>query len=144
MRVAAKYSAVLALAAALGAPPGLPAQNNKSSSVLSHLDPFVRGPADENTLVKEVRHNLLMLPYYGVFDDLGFNVNGAVVTLIGQTTRPALKDDAGNAIKKLPGVSSVVNNIEVLPLSPMDDSVRIAAYRAIYGDPTLADRYAYS
>jgi BON domain-containing protein len=115
--------------------PALPAQ---------HLDPYLRGPADEGTLIKAVRHSLLMLPYFGVFDDLGFNVNGSTVTLTGQVTRPTLKDDAASAVKKISGVTSVVDNIEVLPLSPMDDQTRIATYRAIYGDPSLAGRYAYS
>lgn len=109
-----------------------------------HLDPYLRGPADEGTLVKEVRHTLLMQPYFGVFDDLGFNVNGNTVTLTGQVTNPTLKKDADSAVKKVAGVGNVVDNIEVLPLSPMDDQTRIATYRAIYGDPSLSSRYAYS
>jgi hyperosmotically inducible protein len=84
-----------------------------------------------------------MLPYYGVFDDLGFNVNGSTITLTGQVTRPTLKDDAGSAVKNVEGVTNVVNNIEVLPLSPVDDGIRLATYRAIYGDPSLSTRYAY-
>lgn len=123
----------------------LPAQDtDKKDKRSSHNDPYVRGPGDENNIVKEIRHNLLMLPYYGVFDDLGFNVNGGTVTLTGQVTRPTLKDDAGNAVKKLAGVANVVNEIEVLPLSPNDDGIRIATYRAIYGDRSLSARYAYS
>jgi hyperosmotically inducible protein len=109
-----------------------------------HLDPYLRGPAAESDLIKSVRHSLLMLPYFGVFDDLGFNVNGTTITLTGQVTKPTLKDDADRAVKKVSGVTNVVNNIEVLPLSPMDDQTRIATYRAIYGDPSLASRYAYS
>jgi hyperosmotically inducible protein len=137
MRLSTRLSATLATPLALLIfASGLQAQK--------HLDPYVRGPADEDTLVKEVRHNLLMLPYYGVFDDLGFTVNSGVVTLLGQVTRPTLKDDAGNAVKKIPGVTSVTNNIEVLPLSPNDDSIRIAVYKAIYGNPSLSTRYAYS
>jgi hyperosmotically inducible protein len=120
----------------------LAAQNKDKAP--QHLDPYVRGPAGESDVVKEVRHSLLMLPYYGVFDDLGFNVNGSTVTLMGQVTKPTLKDDAGRAVKKVAGVANVVNNIEVLPLSPMDDQTRVATYRAIYGDPSLASRYAYS
>jgi hyperosmotically inducible protein len=84
-----------------------------------------------------------MLPYYGVFDDIGFNVNGGTVTLMGEVTKPTLKDDAGHALKKVEGVTNVVNNIEVLPLSPNDDRIRIDTYRAIYGDPALSTRYAY-
>lgn len=142
MRIFTPYIAVFAGALAFSAlSPALSAQDKKSSS---HLDPYVRGPAGESDLVKEIRHNLLMLPYYGVFDDLGFNVNGGTVTLTGQVTRPTLKDDAGNAVKKLAGVTNVVNNIEVLPLSPTDDGTRLAVYRAIYGDPSLSSRYAYA
>jgi hyperosmotically inducible protein len=110
----------------------------------SHLDPYINGPANESKLIKDVRHQLLMLPYYGVFDDLGFNVNGSTVTLTGEVTRPTLKDDAASAAKKVEGVTNVVNNIEVLPLSNTDDSIRMAAYRAIYGDANLAPRYAYN
>ncbi len=96
------------------------------------MDPYYGGPASESDLVKQVRHNLLMLPYYGVFDDLGFNVVGTTVTLTGQVNDPVLKSDAGNAVKKIKDVSNVVNDIEVLPLSPADNAVRLAAYRAIY------------
>jgi hyperosmotically inducible protein len=109
----------------------------------SHQDPYMNGPANEGDLMKQVRHNLLMLPYYGVFDDLGFNVEGSTVTLTGQVNDPTLKNDAGSAVKKIKDVTNVVNNIEVLPLSPADNSVRLAAYRAIYNDPTLSVRYAY-
>jgi hyperosmotically inducible protein len=122
-------------------PLGLGAADQAKTS--SHMDPYVNGPAGETALIKEVRHNLLMLPYYGVFDDLGFNVDGGTVTLTGQVNDPTLKNDAGNAVKKIKDVSNVVNNIEVLPLSPADNSVRLAAYRAIYNDPSISVRYAY-
>jgi hyperosmotically inducible periplasmic protein len=92
-------------------------------------------------LEKEVRHQLVMLPWYSVFDNLAFQVNGDKVTLIGQVTRPTLKSDAGAAVKSIEGVASVVNNIEVLPVSPMDDQLRRAVYRAIYGEAGL-QRYA--
>ena len=108
-----------------------------------HTDPYVNGGADENRIAREVRHQLVMLPYYGIFDDLGFTVNGSTVTLVGEVTRPTLKSDAGNVTKKVEGVTNVVNNIEVLPLSPNDDSIRRAAYRAIYGDPMLSTRYGF-
>ena len=97
----------------------------------------------EQNLVKEVRHQLLLLPYYSVFDNLGYRVQGDQVTLEGQVTRPTLKSDAENVVKNLEGVRSVTNNIEVLPLSSMDDQVRRALYRAIYGDPTLS-KYSWS
>ena len=122
-------------------PPVLGAADKPKTS--SHNDPYVTGSASESDLVREVRHNLLMLPYYGVFDDLGFNVEGNTVTLTGQVNDPTLKNDAGNAVKKIKDVGNVVNNIEVLPLSPADNTVRVAAYRAIYNDPSLSTRYAY-
>jgi hyperosmotically inducible protein len=95
----------------------------------------------QDRIVKEVRHELVMLPYYGVFDNLVFKVDGSTVTLLGQVTRPTLKSDAGNAVKGIEGVERVDNQIQVLPLSPNDDNIRRAEYRAIYGHPGL-DRYA--
>jgi hyperosmotically inducible protein len=100
-----------------------------------------RGGTGQERLVKEVRHELVMLPYYGVFDDLEYNVNGNAVTLTGRVTRPTLKSEAENAVAHIEGVERVDNKIEVLPLSPMDDRIRVAAYRAIYGQSGL-DRYA--
>lgn len=94
-------------------------------------------PRSRQNLVREVRHQLLLLPYYSVFDNLAFKVEGDKVILEGQVTRPTLKSDAEAAVKSIEGVSSVVNNIEVLPLSPMDDQIRRAVYRAIYGDSAL-------
>jgi hyperosmotically inducible protein len=82
-----------------------------------------------------------MLPYYGVFDNLAYRVDGSSVTLLGQVTRPALKNDAGNVVKGIEGVERVDNKIEVLPPSPIDDGIRRAEYGAIYGHPGL-DRYA--
>ncbi len=90
---------------------------------------------------KEVRHELLMLPYLGVFDNLAYKVDGYNVTLYGQVTRPTLKSDAENVVKKIEGVEKVDNQIEVLPPSPMDDQLRRRLYRAIYGFPSL-QRYA--
>ena len=94
-------------------------------------------------LIQEVRHQLVLLPYYSVFDNLAFRVEGDTVILEGQVVRPTLKSDAENVVKKIEGVSRVVNNIEVLPPSPMDDQIRRAVYRAIFGDPALS-RYAES
>jgi hyperosmotically inducible periplasmic protein len=99
-----------------------------------------RGSVSENRIAREVRHELVMLPYYGVFDNLAFTVNGSTVTLLGQVTRPTLKSDAENVVKHIEGVDRVINNIKVLPLSPNDDRIRLAEYRAIYGTPGL-DRY---
>jgi len=81
-----------------------------------------------------VRHELVMLPYYNIFDNLAFRVDdGGVVTLMGDVTRPILKSDAEHAVKKVPGVTQVVNEIKVLPLSPMDNRIRVATYRAVFG-----------
>jgi hyperosmotically inducible periplasmic protein len=84
-----------------------------------------------------VRHAIVMLPYYGVFDDIAFRVDGSVVTLTGAVTQPFLKDDAGKAVQKVEGVMAVRNDIEVLPLSPMDDQIRARMYGAIFRDPQL-------
>ena len=108
-----------------------------------HEDAFVAGDPDENRIAKEVRHQLVMLPYYGVFDDLAFQLNGSTVTLLGAVTRPTLKSDAERTVKRVEGVTQVNNNIEVLPLSPNDDQIRRAQYRAIFGDPALSDRYGF-
>ncbi len=107
-----------------------------------HHDAFV-GEVDESALAQKVRHQLVMLPYYGVFDDLAFRINGGTVTLLGAVTRPTLKSDAENVVKRIEGVTQVINEIKVLPLSPMDDQIRRAVYRAIYGDPALSTRYGF-
>jgi hyperosmotically inducible protein len=108
-----------------------------------HQDAFVNGAPDESEIAKKVRHELVMLPYYGIFDDLAFQLDGGTVTLLGAVARPSLKDDAGRVVKKVAGEGQVVNNIEVLPNSPMDDQIRQAQYRAIYGDPSLSTRYGF-
>lgn len=99
------------------------------------------GGHDQAGLVHEVRHQLLMLPYYSVFDNLEFRVEGREVILLGQVTRPVVKQEAEDAVRSIPGVENVTNDIEVLPVSPFDDQIRRAAYRAVYGDPAL-QRYA--
>ncbi len=90
-------------------------------------------------ITKEVRHELVLLPFYGVFDNLAYKVDpDGTVTLIGQVSRPTLKSDAENAIKRIEGVERVVNQLEVLPLSPNDDRIRRAVFRAIYGNDVLS------
>ena len=91
-------------------------------------------------LVREIRHELIMLPFLSVFDDLSFRVEGYNVTLMGSVTRPTLKSDAENRVKRIEGVEKLVNNIEVLPLSPMDDRIRVATARMVFGHPSL-NRY---
>ena len=91
----------------------------------------------QERIAKEVRHEILMLPYYNVFDFLAFKVSGYNVTLMGQVTNPTLKNDAGNVVKRIEGVQKVDNQIEVLPPSTMDDQLRFKLFRAIYGYPAL-------
>jgi hyperosmotically inducible periplasmic protein len=82
-------------------------------------------------LAKKVRRELVTLPYYGVFDNLAYIINGSTVTLYGDVVRPTTKSGAEKRVKKLAGVSRVVNNIRVLPLSSFDDNIRRATYRSI-------------
>ncbi|MDQ1390810.1 MAG: hypothetical protein QOF56_4264 [Acidobacteriaceae bacterium] len=95
----------------------------------------------QERITREVRHELLMLPWFGVFDNIAFKVDGSTVTLLGQVVRPSLKSDAENALKHIEGVEKVENQIEVLPASSMDDQLRLVLYRAIYGYPAL-EKYA--
>jgi hyperosmotically inducible protein len=89
-------------------------------------------------ITREVRHELVMLPFYGVFDTLSYKVDpDGTVTLVGEVSRPTLKSDAENVVKKIEGVPRVVNNLEVLPTSFNDDRIRRDVYRAIYGNEVL-------
>jgi hyperosmotically inducible protein len=88
-------------------------------------------------LLKEVRHELVMLPDVSIFDNLEFRVDGNTVTLLGQVSRPIIKSEAENVTKHVEGVGQVVNQIEVLPLSPMDDQIRRATYSALVRQPQL-------
>jgi hyperosmotically inducible periplasmic protein len=100
-----------------------------------------RDASPQSKMIRQVRNELVTLPFYGVFDNLAFKLDGRTVTLMGQVARPSLKRDAERAVTDVDGVESVVNQIEVLPNSPNDDRIRIAAYRAIYGHTAL-NRYA--
>jgi len=90
-------------------------------------------------LSEQVRHELAMLPWYGVFDNLEYQVNGTEVALSGQVIsgHATTKDDAEKFVKAIPGVTKVVNNIEVLPPSRFDDQIRRAEYRAIFSQSDL-------
>ena len=88
-------------------------------------------------LKKEVGHQLRMLPYYSVFDNLEYKIDGYHVVLLGEVTQPALKSDAAAAVKQIEGVEGVTDNIEVLPLSPQDDRIRLACYQAVYSSAPL-------
>jgi hyperosmotically inducible protein len=102
--------------------------------------PTMPPPTAQERLQNQVRHELVMLPYYSLFDNLGYRVENGTVTLYGRVTRPTLKSDAEGVVKRIDGVTRVVNEIEVLPLSPFDDRIRRAELRAIYSQPGL-DRY---
>src|SRR6202521_1890018 len=113
------------------------APNNQSTSPNSQNAALSQKGIER--IIKEVHHELVMLPFYGVFDNLAYKVDpDGTVTLLGQVSRPVLKSDAENAVKRIEGVEKVVNNIEVLPTSINDDQIRRAAYRAIYGNDVLS------
>src|SRR6266850_1700428 len=126
----------LVLAAAFVVAPGLAQKDKDKKGSAANM-----GGKGADRIAREVRHELVMLPYYGVFDNLAYQVNGSTVTLLGQVTKPTLKSDAGNVVKAIEGVERVDNQIQVLPLSSMDDGIRMAEFRAIYGQTGL-DRYA--
>ena len=117
----------------------VPAIAQKGSA--NRQNAIVPGGAGQDHMAREVRHELVMLPYYGVFDNLAYSVNGSDVTLYGQVVNPVLRSDAGNVVKRIEGVRRVDNQIKVLPLSPMDDQLRRAEFRAIYSEAQL-NRYA--
>ena len=89
-------------------------------------------------LNKEVHHRLAMLPWYGVFDNLEYTINGNDVTLSGQVVRPSTKSDALASVKHIEGVGKVVDHITVLPLSGFDNQIRRAEYRAIFSEAQLS------
>lgn len=121
----------------------LPAFSTPALAQKTYADPYTNDSSNDSQLIKKVRHELLMLPYYSIFDDLGFQVNGSTVTLEGEVTRPTLKSDSENVVKRIEGVTQVNNNIKVLPLSNMDWQIRRAMARTIYGDPQIGTRYGY-
>jgi hyperosmotically inducible protein len=126
------------MAVLLAAPLALSSAAGTMKQEMSHQTKEEREKREEQRLIKEVRRQLVLLPYYSVFDNLQYKVDGDKVTLYGQVVRPTLKSDAAAAVKSLEGVASVDNKIEVLPLSPMDDRIRRAVYRAIYFDNALS------
>ena len=103
------------------------ADNHKNATGMSRIE-------------KEVRREIVTLPFYSLFDNFTFRVDGETVTLMGKVSRPTLKTDAENVVKKIEGVEKVNNQIEVLPLSPNDDRIRRATYIALARSPQL-DRY---
>ena len=112
-------AAFAVLAVAFGGSPG-------------RADQTLPAPAGSAAIDEQVRHELVTLPYYSVYDDLNYTVLGDTVTLTGKVTRPIKKSDAEAAAKRVPGVRTVINQIEVLPLSPADNYIRWAAYRKLF------------
>src|SRR5918911_2551782 len=98
-------------------------------------------PTAYEQLAKKVRKELVTLPWYGVFDNLAYEIDGSIVTLYGQVVQPSTRKDAERRVAKLAGVSRVVNRIEVLPLSSFDDSIRARTYRALFGWNSPLFRY---
>jgi len=98
-------------------------------------------PPDQARVAEKVRKELVTLPYYGVFDNLAFKIDGDTAVLYGQVVRPSTKSDAARRVAKIEGIDRVVNNIEVLPPSPMDDRLRVRVYRAVFRSGSLY-RYA--
>ena len=98
---------------------------------------------EQRPLADQVRHELVMQPFYTVFDNFAYKVDGGTVTLEGQVTRPVLKYDAEQSVKRIAGVSKVINNIKVLPLSPMDDQLRRAEFRTIHNGSGPLSRYGW-
>lgn len=132
------FTLALVLAAGLGS---AVAQKTKPGYTpdtgAKHATPQASQQADEDRISREVRHQLVMLPYYSVFDDLGYKVEGNTVTLVGAVTESWTKRDAEAAVKHVEGVDKVNNQIQLLPPSPFDDQTRRAEFRAIYGTPQL-------
>jgi hyperosmotically inducible protein len=124
-----RYALALALAGSMGSvligAPGVSAAPTSNSKVV--------------TLSDQVRHKLVMLPWYGVFDNLEYQVDGTEVTLIGQVVSEHgnTQKDAQRAVESIPGVTKVVNNIEVLPPSPFDNQIRRAEYRTVFSHGDL-------
>jgi hyperosmotically inducible protein len=114
---------------------GLTFAQTQSNSQLSQRPGNPAVPQER--IKREVRHELAMLPYFTIFDNLEYKVEGNTVTLLGQVTNPELKDDAGRVVKKVEGVEEVKNNIDVLPLSPDDDRIRRQVARSIFATDGL-------
>jgi len=136
--MAVVFAGLVCMAAASSAQQAPPAQANQSVQTQQNgaagEQPAAEAlsPQSQDKLVREIRHELIMLPYYGVFDNLAFRLQGRTVILEGQVANSVLKPDAENVVKKVEGVEKVINNIQVLPPSPMDERIRRQVYQAIY------------
>lgn len=98
-------------------------------------------PSGQQRTMDKVHKELVTLPYYSVFDNLGYKVDGDTVTLSGQVRNPITRHDAERRVARIEGVDHVINKIEVLPVSGFDDSIRARAYRAVFRSGSLY-RYA--
>ena len=139
MKVTCSVLLVIALMLCIQSPAMAQSAGSSNASSASRDQGNKLSPAALDRITREVRHELLLLPYYGVFDNLAYQVQpDGTVILQGYTVRPTTKSDAENAVKRIEGVEKVVNNIDVLPTSPNDDQIRRAVYRAIYGNDVLS------
>src|ERR1035437_6245572 len=129
MKRVSMYISAIIVAMAFSVVPGLAQDKDKNKDKNGADRTANMGGRGQDRVTREVRHELVILPYYGVFDNLVYRVDGSTVRLYGQVTRPTLKNDAENVVKGIEGVTRVDNQIEVLPLSSMDDRIRIATYR---------------
>lgn len=112
--------------------PALPAHKSKSAPA-----------SEEDRIAREVRHELVLQPYYTIWDWLAFRVNGGTVELLGDANTPSLKTDAVNSVKHIEGVDKVIDHINLLPPSPMDDGIRKEVARAIFSWGALS-QYSWS
>ena len=125
---------LVSFAVVAGAQSAQPPMSNQSMSNQPAQAPSeTLSPATQAKIMQALNHALIMLPYYGVFDNLVYQLDGRTVILTGQVTNPSLKPDAARAVKKVEGVEKVINNIEILPPSPMDQQIRERVKQAIYG-----------
>ncbi len=141
MRIRSAGAFFLILSSVVGAPRILASRTAEGAPAKTKSPAHPYPPRARERLERAVMHELRMLPYYTVFDNLEFRVEGYRVELFGQTIRPTLKSEAEAAVKRIEGVESVVNKIQVLPVSFYDDDVRRSVYHAIYSHPVL-NRYA--
>ena len=134
---------VIALAFASIPAPAAPEPQKKSKKSRLESRPRAEGEAaNVDYLVKEIRKELVTLPFFGVFDWLEGKVEpDGTVLLAGQVTRPTLKKDAQRRVEKVEGVERVINQIEVLPLSPNDDRLRRAVFRELFNFNSPLFRY---
>ena len=100
--------------------------------------PDAAAQSSDEALAKQVRHQIVTYPHYTIWDDISFRVNRGNVLLVGDVNQPYKKSDLQKIVAHVPGVVSVNNQLKVLPLSNMDDRLRLQVARAIYGDPSLS------